>query len=308
MIRRSVSSWRSPGPRVPMPPWVRDRWVHSRVRRGSWYSSWASSTWRRPSWVWAWSAKMSRISRLRSMTLTLSSSSSARCWRGRQLVVGDRACRSRSRAWPRRAPRPCPCRRTSWGRRGGGSATRRRRRRRRPWWRGWPARRASPAPSSRRRRRCRRRRGRPSRWARSRSIRSIVRGIGERIAATASAERADERPDGGRRRAVGIGRGVEPGDVGFRAEPGPLALGERDVAPGVELDRRGDASARRRGRPRPRGSRSPRRPAAPGRTARGGLRASSIRPASNWARARVAIRRACDAGSTVRPSQATGPG
>ena len=53
MIRRSVSSWLSPGPREPMPPWVRDRCVHSRVRRGSWYSSWASSTWRRPSWVWA---------------------------------------------------------------------------------------------------------------------------------------------------------------------------------------------------------------------------------------------------------------
>ena len=82
MIRRSVSSWLSPGPRVPMPPPVRDRWVHSLVRRGSWYSSWASSTWRRPSWVWACSAKMSRISRLRSMTLTFSSSSRARCWAG----------------------------------------------------------------------------------------------------------------------------------------------------------------------------------------------------------------------------------
>ena len=82
MIRRSVSSWLSPGPREPMPPWVRDRWVHSLVSRGSWYSSCASSTWRRPSWVWAWSAKMSRISRLRSMTLTLSRPSSARCWAG----------------------------------------------------------------------------------------------------------------------------------------------------------------------------------------------------------------------------------
>ena len=29
MIRRSVSSWLSPGPRVPIPPPVRDRWVHS---------------------------------------------------------------------------------------------------------------------------------------------------------------------------------------------------------------------------------------------------------------------------------------
>ena len=32
--------------------------------------------------------------------------------------------------------------------------------------------------------------------------------------------------------------GVEPGDVGLGAEPRPLALGERDVALGVELDRR----------------------------------------------------------------------
>ena len=65
-----------------MPPWVRDRWVHSRVSRGSWYSSWASSTWRRPSWVCACSAKMSRMSRLRSMTLTPSSPSRVRCWAG----------------------------------------------------------------------------------------------------------------------------------------------------------------------------------------------------------------------------------
>ncbi len=81
-MRRSVSSCDSPGPREPMPPWVRDRWVHRRVRRGSWYSSWASSTWSRPSWVCAWSAKMSRISRLRSMTLTPNSPSRVRCWAG----------------------------------------------------------------------------------------------------------------------------------------------------------------------------------------------------------------------------------
>ena len=96
MIRRSVSSWLSPGPREPMPPCVRDRWVQSFVRRGSWYSSWASSTWSRPSWVWACWAKMSRISRLRSITLTLSRLSSAFCWLGRQLVVGDEQRRSRS--------------------------------------------------------------------------------------------------------------------------------------------------------------------------------------------------------------------
>ena len=175
MIRRSVSSWVSPGPRVPMPPPVRDRWVHSRVRRGSWYSSWASSTWRRPSWVCACWAKMSRISRLRSMTLTLSSSSSALCWAGRQLVVGDEHVEAGLALGLRPAPRPCPCRRTSSGRRGGGSATRRRRPRRPPWWRGWRARRASPRRSSPRRRRCRRRRGTPSRRAGSDSIMLVIR-------------------------------------------------------------------------------------------------------------------------------------
>src|SRR5690349_20933653 len=82
MIRRSVSSWLSPGPRVPIPPPVRDRCVQRRVRRGSWYSSWASSTWSRPSWVCACWAKMSRISRLRSMTLTFRRPSSAFCWPG----------------------------------------------------------------------------------------------------------------------------------------------------------------------------------------------------------------------------------
>ena len=131
MIRRSVSSWLSPGPREPIPPWVRDRWVHSLVRRGSWYSSWASSTWRRPSWVWAWSAKMSRISRLRSMTLTLSSSSRARCWAGDSSSSAIEDVEAGLALGRRRAPRPCPCRRTSSGRRGGGSATRRRRPRRR---------------------------------------------------------------------------------------------------------------------------------------------------------------------------------
>ena len=34
MSRRSVSSWLSPGPRVPIPPPVRDRCVHNRVNRG----------------------------------------------------------------------------------------------------------------------------------------------------------------------------------------------------------------------------------------------------------------------------------
>ena len=98
----------------------------------------------------------------------------------------------------------------------------------------------------------------------------------------------------------GVGR-VQPVDVRLGAEPCPLALRERDVAPGIELDRRVERRARRRGPPTPRGSRSRRTPAGPDRTARGASRASSMRPASNWARARAAIRSRCAAGSTVRP-------
>ena len=104
-------------------------------------------------------------------------------------------------------------------------------------------------------------------------------------------------------------RRLEPGDVRLRAEPGPLALGEGDVAPGVELDRRVGVSAPRRGRPTPRGSRSPRRPAASGRTARGAPAPRRCRPASNWACARA--RRSGRRGRPARrcsPSQVDGPG
>src|SRR5690242_2558604 len=94
MTRRSVSSWLSPGPRDPMPPWVRERCVQSRVRRGSWYSSCASSTCSRPSCVRACWAKMPRISRLRSMTLTLTSSSSVRC------CVGESSSSATRRSTP----------------------------------------------------------------------------------------------------------------------------------------------------------------------------------------------------------------
>ena len=87
MCRRSVSSWVSPGPRVPMgeePPLAvcRTRWVHMPVSRGSRYLYWASSTCSCPSLVWARWAKMSRISPLRSSTLTPSSSPSTRIWEG----------------------------------------------------------------------------------------------------------------------------------------------------------------------------------------------------------------------------------
>ena len=114
-----------------MPPWVRDRCVHSRVRRGSWYSSWASSTCSRPSCVRACWAKMSRIRPLRSSTLTPSRLSRPLLLVGAQLVVGDEHREAGLGLGRRRAPLPCPCPHTSWDRRGGGSATRRRRPRRR---------------------------------------------------------------------------------------------------------------------------------------------------------------------------------
>ena len=139
MMRRSVSSCDSPGPREPMPPCVRERCVHRRVRRGSWYSSWASSTCRRPSCVRACWAKMSRISPLRSRTLTPEQALERLLLVGRQLVVGDQQREAGFGLGADVAPRPCPCPHTSSGRRGGGSATRRRRPRRRRCRQGWRA-------------------------------------------------------------------------------------------------------------------------------------------------------------------------
>ena len=173
MIRRSVSSWLSPGPREPMPPWVRERWVQRRVRRGSWYSSCASSTWRRPSWVCACWAKMSRISRLRSMTLTLRRLSSDFCWLGESsssatsrlkpvsLLAGEQLLGLALADVPvgvdMAAVLPL-----------GADDLRAGRHRR-----GWRARRASPRRSSRGRRRHRPRAGRPAR--RAARDRSVVR-------------------------------------------------------------------------------------------------------------------------------------
>src|SRR5258705_13528685 len=54
ILRRSVSSWVSPGPRVPIPPPSCDIARPRPARRGNWYSSCASSTWSRPSLVLAW--------------------------------------------------------------------------------------------------------------------------------------------------------------------------------------------------------------------------------------------------------------
>ena len=80
--RRSVSSFVSPGPRVPMPPPSRDNAVPLPARRGSRYFNCASSTCHLPSRVRARRAKMSRINWVRSMTLRSSLFSSWRSWAG----------------------------------------------------------------------------------------------------------------------------------------------------------------------------------------------------------------------------------
>ena len=94
--RRSVSILVSPGPRVPMPPppatrppACRDIDSPQPRSRGSMYCSWASSTCALPSRLRACWAKMSRISAVRSMTLTLTTSSSWRSWPGVELAVAD---------------------------------------------------------------------------------------------------------------------------------------------------------------------------------------------------------------------------
>ena len=81
---RSRSATR-PGPwcrcRRPCAP-RRSRWVHSPRMRARLYSSCASSTCSLPSAELAWSAKMSRITAVRSITGTPSASSRLRSWRG----------------------------------------------------------------------------------------------------------------------------------------------------------------------------------------------------------------------------------
>ena len=87
--RRSVSIFVSPGPRVPMPPppatrppACRDSDSPQPRSRGSMYCIWASSTCALPSRLLACWAKMSRISAVRSTTLTLSTFSSWLSWPG----------------------------------------------------------------------------------------------------------------------------------------------------------------------------------------------------------------------------------
>ena len=82
MRRRSVSSFVSPGPRVPMPPPSRDSAAPAPTSRGSRYFSCASSTCSLPSRVRARRAKMSRISCVRSTILRPTSSSICRSCAG----------------------------------------------------------------------------------------------------------------------------------------------------------------------------------------------------------------------------------
>ncbi len=77
--RRSVSSCFSPGPRRPMPPFCRSRWVQPPTRRVSWCLTCASSTWSLPSALRARRAKMSRMRLVRSTTRHSSRRSRLRC-------------------------------------------------------------------------------------------------------------------------------------------------------------------------------------------------------------------------------------
>ena len=82
IIRLSVSISVSPGPRIPIPPFWRERWVHILVNRGNRYSYWASSTWVLASAVLALFAKMSKIKLLRSSILVFSAFSMFLNWEG----------------------------------------------------------------------------------------------------------------------------------------------------------------------------------------------------------------------------------
>jgi hypothetical protein len=70
--------------------------------RGSWYDSWASSTWSLPSAVWACSAKMSRITAVRSTTRAWSAFSRTRCCVGEssssQTITSARASDAAARS------------------------------------------------------------------------------------------------------------------------------------------------------------------------------------------------------------------
>ena len=251
---------------------------------------------------------MSRISRLRSMTLTLSRLLERLLLAGRELVVGDEDVEAGLALRPARAPRPCPCRRTSSGRRGDGSATPRRRRRRRPSSRGWRARPATPRRSSRRRRRCRPRRGTPSRRAGSRSIiawappkdsrsSAIGRAAGRRTQAWARSRSAAAEAG-----PSGSVCDVEPGDVRLASEPRPLALGEGHVARDVLGDGLVERALAVEDGPRLAVADRGEGRAAPGSNRSRSARASSMQAGVELGRGAVRrSTRGASAGSTVEP-------
>ena len=115
MRRRSSSIFVSPGPRLPMPvpepptwpPAWRDIDSPQPRSRGSRYSSCASSTCALPSRLLACWLKMSRITAVRSMTLTFTTSSSARRWLGASSVSATTVSAPSARRHP---PAPAPCR------------------------------------------------------------------------------------------------------------------------------------------------------------------------------------------------------
>ena len=65
----SVSSWVSPGPLNPIPPFCLSRWVQPLISLVDRCFNWASSTWSLPMWDDALVAKISRINSVLSITL-----------------------------------------------------------------------------------------------------------------------------------------------------------------------------------------------------------------------------------------------
>ena len=110
IFRRSVSSFVSPGPRVPMPPPSRESQSLPPTSRGRRYLSCASSTCSLPSRVRARAAKMSRMSCVRSTTLLLQPRFDLPQLGRRQLVVEDDEVDVGLVARRRRARRSCRCR------------------------------------------------------------------------------------------------------------------------------------------------------------------------------------------------------
>ena len=107
MFRRSVSSFVSPGPRVPMPPPSCDISMPCPANRGSMYCNCASSTCNWPSRVRACRAKMSRMSCVRSIARRWMIFSILRCWEGLRSWSNRRTSASAEAAAPA-IPRACP--------------------------------------------------------------------------------------------------------------------------------------------------------------------------------------------------------